>query len=295
MISIAMATYNGGRFIRLQLDSILCQTLAFDELVICDDCSTDDTVEILQEYRDKDSRIKIFINDHNIGFNRNFQKAIGLCEGDYIALSDQDDIWLPLHLEVLSNQLDSGALLAVGGTKFIDENGIILSDRTMAQARNYPLQTTRNSDIFMFVCGYMNPFQGASMMGKKEFFNIALPLPESAYLYDVWFTMCASLMGVLSFNPEIISYWRRHGKNATKNQLHHNPLRTLFGHIVKSGQVNSREDMLNELEFRLGSKANERERNLIHIALKWSARRNNVSGRLRNSIYELRFWKRIHS
>ena len=101
MISIALASYNGSKYIREQLDSILEQTYQDFELIICDDCSTDNTWQILQEYAQKDSRIKVFENERNLGFKKNFEKAISLCNGKYIALSDQDDIWIDNHLEVL--------------------------------------------------------------------------------------------------------------------------------------------------------------------------------------------------
>ena len=100
-ISIAMTTYNGEKYLAEQLDSILSQTHTDWELIICDDCSTDSTWQILQEYAQKDSRIKIYKNEQNLGFKKNFEKAIGLCTGDYIALSDQDDVWFPEHLSLL--------------------------------------------------------------------------------------------------------------------------------------------------------------------------------------------------
>ena len=93
MISVAMATYNGEKFIREQLDSILAQTITDWELIVCDDVSTDSTIAILEEYANKDGRIQIHKNKVNLGFKRNFEKAISLCSGDYIALCDQDDIW----------------------------------------------------------------------------------------------------------------------------------------------------------------------------------------------------------
>ena len=91
MISIAMATYNGAKYLREQIDSILAQTIQDFELVVCDDCSSDDTWDILKQYSDADKRIKVFRNESNMGFKRNFEKAMSLCGGDYIALSDQDD------------------------------------------------------------------------------------------------------------------------------------------------------------------------------------------------------------
>ena len=83
-----MTTYNGQKFIREQIESILCQSMHVDEIVICDDCSTDNTVEILKEYP-----VRLFVNKTNLGFKRNFKQAMEFCKGDYIFLCDQDDIW----------------------------------------------------------------------------------------------------------------------------------------------------------------------------------------------------------
>ena len=95
MISIAMATFNGEKYLREQIDSILAQTHQNFELVICDDCSTDGTAGILREYETQDSRIRVYVNERNIGFKKKFERAISLCKGEYIALSDQDDVWRP--------------------------------------------------------------------------------------------------------------------------------------------------------------------------------------------------------
>ena len=93
MISIVMATYNGETYIREQINSILNQTISDFELIICDDCSKDSTVEIIKRYKDKDKRITLVENEKNLGFKKNFEKAISYCKGDFIAFCDQDDIW----------------------------------------------------------------------------------------------------------------------------------------------------------------------------------------------------------
>ena len=93
MISVVMCTYNGAKFIKEQVDSILQQTEADFELVVCDDCSNDGTWEILQEYASGHDDIRIFRNEQNLGFLKNYEKALGLASGEYIALSDKDDIW----------------------------------------------------------------------------------------------------------------------------------------------------------------------------------------------------------
>ena len=99
-ISIALATYNGGRFLREQLDSIYAQTWRNIEVVASDDRSSDDTVAILEEYGQSHG-LRYEINDENLGFVRNFEKILARCTGDFIALADQDDIWLPDKLERL--------------------------------------------------------------------------------------------------------------------------------------------------------------------------------------------------
>ena len=93
-VSIAMATFNGERFVREQLESILAQSVSDFELVISDDTSTDGTWEILQEYSEKDNRIRIYRNNLNLGFKRNFEQAIRLCQADFIALSDQRRLYI---------------------------------------------------------------------------------------------------------------------------------------------------------------------------------------------------------
>ena len=114
-----MTTYNGERYLQEQIDSILNQTYSNFELIICDDCSTDSTIEIISSYND--SRIKLFVNDKNLGFKKNFEKAIKLCTGEYIALSDQDDIWKSNHLEVLYEKINNKELIC-GNNLLINEN-----------------------------------------------------------------------------------------------------------------------------------------------------------------------------
>jgi glycosyltransferase involved in cell wall biosynthesis len=99
-ISVALCTYNGERFLARQLQSIQQQTRLPDELVICDDCSTDGTVSILRDFAQSASfPVRVFENQRNLGFVANFEQAISLCAGDLIALSDQDDLWYPIRLE----------------------------------------------------------------------------------------------------------------------------------------------------------------------------------------------------
>lgn len=92
-ISVVMCTYNGDKYLEQQIDSILCQTYPIHELIIQDDCSTDRTVTIIEAYQKRDPRVKLYINEAPLGFNYNFSSAFAKAEGEYIASSDQDDIW----------------------------------------------------------------------------------------------------------------------------------------------------------------------------------------------------------
>ena len=98
-VSVVMATYNGEKYLSEQIDSILAQSYPVYELIIQDDCSTDGTTDIVRRYMEKYSFIKLFVNDHNVGFNENFRLATMHATGDFVALSDQDDIWFPQKLE----------------------------------------------------------------------------------------------------------------------------------------------------------------------------------------------------
>src|SRR5919199_6162917 len=101
-VSVAMCTYNGERYLQEQLDSIAAQTCLPDELVVCDDRSSDRTLEIIQIFKSKVSfPVHLHINPENLGTIKNFEKAISLCTGDIIVLSDQDDVWKPHKVETI--------------------------------------------------------------------------------------------------------------------------------------------------------------------------------------------------
>ena len=107
-ISISMCTYNGARFLPEQLDCLANQSRQPDEVVICDDCSSDNTVEILNAWAESvPFSVKVVQNEKNLGYAQNFAKAISLCSSDVIFLSDQDDIWMPDKLEKMTSVFDN--------------------------------------------------------------------------------------------------------------------------------------------------------------------------------------------
>lgn len=213
-VSIAMATYNGERFLREQLDSILAQTHQNFELIVCDDCSTDSTVQILREYEKNDSRIKVFLNEENLGFKKNFEKAIGLCSGDYIALSDQDDIWLPEHLQVLIENIGTHSM--AGGNAFlIDSVGKDL-DETLAERIGF--DSRWNYKMFYRIFCNSTVFYGHSCLYNTVELRKALPIPNGIIYHDAWFSACCCVSKArCKFIDVPITKYRLHGENVSGN------------------------------------------------------------------------------
>jgi glycosyltransferase involved in cell wall biosynthesis len=127
-LSIALCTYNGSKFLREQLQSLANQTLQPFEVVITDDCSTDDTISIIKEFSNR-LNIKVFVNDIAFKVTKNFEKAVSLCTGDIILMCDQDDIWHADKLAKISQYFqDNPYKLAVfSDANLVNEQGIGLN------------------------------------------------------------------------------------------------------------------------------------------------------------------------
>ena len=213
MISVAMATYNGARFLRNQLDSILRQTIRDIEIVVSDDCSTDRTWAILEEYKNREPRITIQRNEANVGYGKNFEKAIRMCHGEYIALSDQDDVWEPNHLEVLL-ALIKDKQISCGNAMLIDTEGNSMK-LSLSERECLDVLYTNGLDQAYKLAYYRNPYQGASMLMKREFFDKALPIPDKACYHDTWFATLGCFCGGIAYTFDIITQYRMHDKNVS--------------------------------------------------------------------------------
>ncbi|WP_374759404.1 glycosyltransferase [Dyadobacter fanqingshengii] len=143
LISIALCTYNGQRYLKDQLDSLLNQSYQNIEILAVDDCSNDLTYDILLEYAAVHSNIRVYRNNSRLGYNLNFGKALRLCNGDLIAISDQDDIWRKDKLEIQYNAIKSNVLIYCD-SHFIDSSG---------KSMNYKM-----SDKFNFYKSISLPF-----------------------------------------------------------------------------------------------------------------------------------------
>lgn len=207
LVSIALCTYNGAAYIKQQLDSITDQTYTNLEIIICDDESVDDTIKIIEEYRAKEPRIKFFRNDKNIGYNKNFEKAFTLCSGDYIAISDQDDVWEKEKIELMMKNwpADSSFVYSLSGNFMNDD----FSGRTEAPKVRY----TAIDDLHKLV--FNSPVHGHACMFKKELLQLCLPFPPDIY-YDWWMSMHAAAAGTIGCIPLTLTWHRNHSQNSSR-------------------------------------------------------------------------------
>lgn len=213
-VSILLAAYNGSEYIKEQIDSILHQTVADFELIICDDNSTDKTFEILKQYEIIDNRIRLYKNEHNLGFKRNFEKLLSLASCEYIALSDQDDIWTTNHLEQLLSNIGNNDLVC--GNAYLADANCKPTGITLLECSHYDFLPETQDEWFLFLL-HGSIFQGAACLFKKQLVNKILPIPEKIKFHDYWITMQAILNnGVVYLNSPIL-YYRQHGKNVTSN------------------------------------------------------------------------------
>ncbi len=214
MISVCLATYNGEKFIGEQLDSILCQISEIDELIISDDGSTDDTINVINSYND--SRIKLFFNQGKHGYVTNFENALINAKGDYIILSDQDDVWMPNKVTIVSEKLKTHDLI-MHDAEIVDGAGKRLG-KTF-----YSIIGHKHTGFF---ANCLRPrFLGCCMAFNKKV--LAKALPMNSLDHDYWIGMLALCKFKVAFIDDKLICYRRHGGNVSStsekstNSLYH--------------------------------------------------------------------------
>jgi glycosyltransferase involved in cell wall biosynthesis len=206
-ISIAMATYNGSLYLKEQLDSIINQTYKNIEIIIVDDCSIDNTVDIILQYKQQYPFIKLLQNQQNLGIVKSFAKALSKCNGDYIALSDQDDVWFPDKLErLLTNIGDS--LLIHSDAVLVDSNMQVIAKSNIDAAK----KDRYKSDFTDYLIS--NNVTGCTALFSKELLKLALPIPAGFYVHDHYLAIIAGFYGKIELLEEPLIYYRQHGNNS---------------------------------------------------------------------------------
>jgi len=208
-LSIVMCTYNGAAFVEAQVQSILAQSYPFEELVIVDDASTDQTYALLQQLASTDARIQLFQNPTNIGYNANFEKAIRYSSGAFIAFADQDDIWEKEKLALMMEAMQpSTALIYCDSVRFSD----VIPTHPQPNRKNRRIEGANPMLLAMF-----NTVSGHASIMRRTALMPLLPFPKDVY-YDWWMAMHATISGGIQFLPYIGVYQRMHTQNITIQQ-----------------------------------------------------------------------------
>jgi len=197
-----MATHNGARFVTIQMESILSQLAAGDELVVVDDASVDGTAALIA--RAGDPRIRLLCNPRNLGVRASFERALRATRHPLVFLSDQDDVWLPGKRSILADALAQGALLALSDASVIDGAGDVVASSFMARRGGF-----RGS---VFATVVKNRYLGCTMAFRRELLELALPIPAEVPMHDMWLGALAAQRGRVSYvGRPLIQYRRHHG------------------------------------------------------------------------------------
>ncbi len=205
-LSIALCTFNGQAHLRQQLESVMHQTYQPFEIIISDDASTDNTVLILKEFAAQHRSIKIYYNQHNIGFNANFEKTLGRCQGEFIAICDQDDLWHPDKLK-LQMQAIQNHQMVYHDSELVDQHGLPMG---ISMSDKFNFYEGGNPAVFLF----NNCVSGHSMLFRKSLLLHALPFPKE-FFYDQWIAFVATWQGTITTVPQKLVKYRQHHNNAT--------------------------------------------------------------------------------
>lgn len=198
-----MASYNGEKYIKQQMDSIFDQSIQIDELIISDDSSTDKTIEIIKSYNDK--RIKLIENQKFSSPIFNLENALKHAKGDYIFLADQDDVWYPDKVKIVLKHLENHNLV-VTDCKLIDKD-----NNTLAPSFFQLI----NSGQGFFKNLIKNTYLGCCMAFDKSVLNYALPFPKKIAMHDIWIGLNAELFSSVYFCDETLISYRKHENNQT--------------------------------------------------------------------------------
>lgn len=204
-VSIAMATYNGEKFILEQLESFVKQRRQPDELIVTDDCSNDKTIEIIEEFKKQAPFVvKIYRNETNLGYTQNFNRALELCTGELILLSDQDDVWFPTKIEYilgLTVQYPDKALFMID-TKLTDET---LKESEFSKQGQIKDLGLADSSFVMGCC----------IAIKQNLLKPILPIPNTFTGHDNWLVKIADILNLRHIDNSIQQYYRIHGNNTS--------------------------------------------------------------------------------
>lgn len=199
MISVCIATYNGERFIREQIESIVCQLNADDEIIVSDDGSTDNTLAIVRAIGDK--RIRIIEGSRKHSPTLNFECALKAANGDYIFLADQDDVWKPNKVEVCMKWLQN--YYCVVADAEVTDSALKTQFPSL-----YGLLGVRQGKLYNTL--WKNGYTGCCMAFRRSVLQAALPFPSDIPMHDIWIGNVAAYKCNVKFISDKLILFRRH-------------------------------------------------------------------------------------
>jgi len=213
LVSVVMATFNGEKYIREQLDSILNQDYRHLEVIVVDDASSDSTVSILEEYNQRDKRVSYTRAEKNTGASASFELALRLAKGDFIAFSDQDDIFDIRKISVMVAALKANPNrdMVVTDLSLVDAGAEIIA-YSMWQHQRLRVKDGKPFKQLL----YMNFVTGCAMMIRRRLLKIALPFPADCMVHDWWLAVvsCSGRGGGLALVKQPLTLYRQHSANS---------------------------------------------------------------------------------
>ena len=206
MISVCIATYNGERFIQEQIDSILRQLSSDDEIIVSDDGSTDGTISIINSIDDK--RIRVIEGPRKQSPTSNFECALKASKGDYIFMSDQDDVWKPNKVKICMEWLQRYDCV-------VSDAEVTDSSLNPLYPSLYAIMQVRQGRIYNTI--WKNGYTGCCMAFRRNVLESSLPFPKDIPMHDIWIGNVAAYKYNVKFIPDTLIYFRRHEDTTSCN------------------------------------------------------------------------------
>jgi glycosyltransferase involved in cell wall biosynthesis len=215
-VSVALCTYNGERYLGDLLDSLCSQKAIPFELVVSDDCSTDSTIQLINDFKHSAPfNIRILINKNRRGVIQNFENALSACNGEYIALCDQDDVWKQDKFEILLKVIGQMGNKPGHGPYFVhtdlDLTDSQLNKTGVSFLEHQGLRPPEEHQYKTLIA--QNYIPGCSTLFSRDLLEYALPIPEAAVMHDWWLALIASMAGEIRYEPSRTVLYRQHEGN----------------------------------------------------------------------------------
>jgi len=209
-VSVVMAVYNGERFLRQQVDSVLNELLPGDELIIIDDASTDASFTLLEGI--SSPALQIYTNPSNLGVIGSFERGLQIAAHEFIFLCDQDDVWLPGKRAafVAAFEQDPTVSVVISDAQVIDAQGQLSAQSFMATRGGF------NGSVYATV--WRNRYLGCAMALHRSLLELALPIPPQVPMHDMWFGAIGSVTGKVVYIPKPFLQYRRHTGNVSPSR-----------------------------------------------------------------------------